>query len=214
MALLSFPSPATNGQLYPTAPLPGQNQYQYEGATQTWRLLGTATTVTPGCYGDSSNVATFCVDAQGRITTAANVPIASSAGGTVTDVTAGTGLTGGTITGSGTIALDTTYTDGRYVQASSLPLPINQGGTGQVTRSAALNALLPSQLGQGGNFLYTDGTNASWLNAALVLVSQAATPPLAWNSPGSQGQVASDLAYFYYHDGTNWNRVAWDPTPW
>ncbi len=168
----------------------------------------------PGCYGDGTNVAAICVDPQGRITSAVNVPIASSAGGTVTDVTAGTGLTGGTITASGTISLDTAYTDGRYVQQSSLPLPISQGGTGQITANAALNALLPSQGGQGGNFLITNGTNALWLNASLSLVTQAATPPLSSGDPGIQGQIATDSTYLYYYDGTNWNRVAWDTAPW
>jgi hypothetical protein len=39
-----------------------------------------------------------------------------SLGGTVTSVASGTGLTGGPITGSGTLSLNTTYTDGRYLQ--------------------------------------------------------------------------------------------------
>ena len=108
MALLSFPTSPTNGQLYPTTPLPGQNQYEWEAATQTWRLLGAATTVTSGCYGDGSNVPAFCVDAQGRITSVVNVPITS--GGTVTSVDASggtTGLTfsGGPITSSGVLTL-------------------------------------------------------------------------------------------------------------
>ena len=78
MALLSFPTSPTNGQLYPTSPISGQNQYEWDSANQTWRLLGTATAVIPGCYGDSTNVATFCVDAQGRITSAVNAPISAT----------------------------------------------------------------------------------------------------------------------------------------
>ena len=108
MALLSFPSSPSNGQLYPTTPLPGQNQYQWSTTEQVWRLLGSGTGVAAGTYGDSTNVGQFTVDATGKITFAQNVPIAAGAGGTVTDVTAGTGLTGGTITASGTIALDPT----------------------------------------------------------------------------------------------------------
>lgn len=79
---------------------------------------------------------------------------------------------------------------------------INQGGTGQTTRAAALNALLPSQTGatqyilltdgagtvswgaqpvaglpsqtsNGGKLLTTDGTNASWSNAVTVSGSNA-----------------------------------------
>lgn len=76
MALLNFPLNPANGELYPSTPLQGQSQYEWEALTQTWRLLGPATSVIPGCYGDGLTVPTFCVDPQGRITSAANVPIA------------------------------------------------------------------------------------------------------------------------------------------
>lgn len=42
------------------------------------------------------------------------------------------------------------------------PLPISEGGTGQTTAPLAINALLPSQTGQSGKFLTTDGSNVSW----------------------------------------------------
>jgi hypothetical protein len=41
---------------------------------------------------------------------------APSLGGTVTSIATGTGLTGGPVTGSGTLSLNTTFTDGRYLQ--------------------------------------------------------------------------------------------------
>ena len=41
-------------------------------------------------------------------------------------------------------------------------LPIANGGTGQTTANAALNALLPSQSGNNGKVLSTDGTNTTW----------------------------------------------------
>ena len=75
MALLNFPASPFNGELYPSIPLVGQNQYVWEAATSTWRLIGPATGVTVGCFGDSLNIPTFCVDAGGRVTTAANVPL-------------------------------------------------------------------------------------------------------------------------------------------
>ena len=39
---------------------------------------------------------------------------------------------------------------------------IANGGTGQTTANAAFNALAPSQSGQNGRYLQSDGTNASW----------------------------------------------------
>ena len=78
MALLSFPSSPVNGQLYPVAPIVGQNQYQWEALTNTWRLLGAATAVAPGTFGDVSNIPQFTVDITGKITFATNIPIDST----------------------------------------------------------------------------------------------------------------------------------------
>jgi len=41
-------------------------------------------------------------------------------------------------------------------------LPISNGGTGSTTATSAINALLPAQTGNGGKYLTTDGTSASW----------------------------------------------------
>ena len=41
-------------------------------------------------------------------------------------------------------------------------LAITSGGTGQATANAAFNALAPSQSGNSGKFLTTDGNNTSW----------------------------------------------------
>ena len=44
-------------------------------------------------------------------------------------------------------------------------LSIGQGGTGQITANAAVNALLPSQTSAVNRFLRTDGSNTSWASA-------------------------------------------------
>jgi len=41
-------------------------------------------------------------------------------------------------------------------------LPIANGGTGQTSANNAINALLPTQSGQSGKYLTTNGTNTSW----------------------------------------------------
>ena len=48
-------------------------------------------------------------------------------------------------------------------------LPIGNGGTGQTTANAALNALLPSQTSANGKYLKSDGTNSSWSSVSGVL---------------------------------------------
>lgn len=121
MAVLVFPSSPTNGQLYPPSPTSGQSQYQYESATQTWRLLGYATGVFPDVYGDATHIPQITVDYQGKLTAAVEIAIS-------------------------------------YPNLTSTP----------VTQS----------------------------------------------STGVAGDVAYDSSYFYWYDGTNWQRAAADPIPW
>ncbi len=77
------------------------------------------TAVTPATYGGGSNAAEVTIDAQGRVTAAANVAISQ---GTVTNIATGTGLDGGPITGTGTISLaNTTVAAGTYGSGSLVP---------------------------------------------------------------------------------------------
>lgn len=77
MAILTFPASPLNGEYYPVAPLPGQNQYQWEQATLTWRLIGAGSGVAAGIYGNADNIPQITVDATGRITLATDIPIGS-----------------------------------------------------------------------------------------------------------------------------------------
>jgi len=68
-------------------------------------------------------------------------------------------------------------------------IPIGNGGTGAATANAALNALLPSQTGNSGEFLTTDGTNASW--AAPSLGSSFVGKTIAVYKTGNQSVTSS-----------------------
>ena len=48
-------------------------------------------------------------------------------------------------------------------------LPVANGGTGSSTQAGAANAVLPTQTGNSGKYLTTDGSNASWGSVAAGL---------------------------------------------
>ncbi|MEO6949465.1 MAG: hypothetical protein ABI123_07545 [Ginsengibacter sp.] len=52
-------------------------------------------------------------------------------------------------------------------------LPVLNGGTGQSTASNAINALVPSQSGNAGKYLSTDGASVSWENSSSGVSSFA-----------------------------------------
>jgi hypothetical protein len=98
----------------------------------------------------------------------AGLPFTSAAGGVSSVQVSGgtTGLTtsGGPIVSSGTITLGGT-------------LAVGSGGTGATTNAGALTNLLPSQTGNAGYFLKTDGTNVSWAQggSGLTIVTDTTT---------------------------------------
>ena len=63
-------------------------------------------------------------------------------------------------------------------------LPIVNGGTGQTTANAGLNALLPAQASQANKYLQTDGTNASWDAISLSTADITGILPVANGGTG------------------------------
>jgi len=90
-------------------------------------------TVAQNNVGNATNIPVISVDAKGRVTSLGSVTISSEAGGTVTSITAGDGLSGGTIIESGTIALaDITTAQINIGSTSQIPV-LSINAKGQVT---------------------------------------------------------------------------------
>ena len=113
--------------------------------------------------------------------------------GTVTSVAATVptflSVSGSPITSSGTLA----------ISLSGVALPIANGGTGQNTAAAAINALVPSQAGNTGKVLKTDGSVVSWTSAASGTVTSVdATVPsflsVSGNPITSSGTLVIDYS--------------------
>ena len=119
---------------------------------------------------------------------------ATAASGTVTSVAMTVpsflSVTGSPITSSGTLA----------VSLSGTALPIGNGGTGQTTANAALNALLPSQSGNGNKYLQTNGTDTSW--DAVSLSTSDITGTLGTGNGGT-GLTAFTLNGVVYATSTS-----------
>jgi hypothetical protein len=129
---------------------------------------GTGTSITSGiAYTVATLSSTTLGQWQAFFSSLSAIP---TVGQTITATATGTLAGGATVTATVLIANGSkvmVWSDGTSfydIKANNITgtLAIANGGTGQITANAALNALLPSQTSNANKYLQTDGTNASW----------------------------------------------------
>ena len=136
------------------------------------------TGVSAGTYGDAAHFPVIEINTEGQVIAVTTEPV-SGGSGTVTSITAGTGLAGGTITGSGTIEIAATgVSAGTYGDATHVPeLTIN--AEGQVTSvtlipistgASALSGLSDVNVAEGSAI---DGDVLTWNNATSKWIAGA-----------------------------------------
>ena len=161
-------------------------------------LTNTAVAGDAGQFGNGTNVAQFTVDAQGRITQAANIPITATG---LNQVNAGNGITVSAIA-----------SNEQTISARTGTGLVNNGGAGsnEITLQAATDAAIGgiTEPGAAGDFIRrrTAGGAFSWEAAAAggASVTISETPPAAptegdlwWNEDDGR------LYVFYTDDDTS-----------
>jgi hypothetical protein len=145
-------------------------------ASTGWSLLGNAGTNPAANYIGTSDGQDFVI----RTNATERLRITSAG---AYDTTLGTGIIHSDV--SGILTSSAVDLSGADVTGT---LGIANGGTGQVTANAALNALLPSQGGNAGKVLSTNGTDTSWAAALTNTLTSAHI------FVGNAGNVATDVA--------------------
>lgn len=128
----------------------------------------TDTGVTAGTYGTASSVPTYAVNAQGRLTSSVNTPIAIDAAqittGTINTARISGSYTG--ITGVGTLTAGTW---------NATPVAVAYGGTGATTAAGArtnlgLGTIATQNTGASGTFISADSKTITVVNGIITSI--------------------------------------------
>jgi hypothetical protein len=169
------------------------------------------TTVTVGSYGSSNTVATFTVDAQGRLTLANNVSIAIASGAVsglatsaTTDTTNASNITSGTLLNTRTSAASANGASTIVARDTAGSFSANIVTATSFSGSGAnLTALSANNITTGTLVVANGGTGLTTLTANSVILGNGTSSP-TFVAPSSNGNVLTS-------NGTTW--VSSTPTP-
>lgn len=161
--------------------------------------------VSAGAYGSSTLIPIVTVDAYGRVTSVTTTGISGAAGGTVTSVAAGTGLTAtpSPIIGAGTLNLaDTAVTPASYGSSTQIPIiTIDQQGritsassTG-VSGAAGGTVSLITNTGAGLTLTNAAGPTTNIDVDATVVAKLTATQTLTNKTMSGASNTFSNIPY-------------------
>ncbi|WP_146010855.1 hypothetical protein [Siphonobacter sp. BAB-5405] len=153
---LVIPNPATGLIVYQTNGTAGFYYNAGTPATPSWiKLSSGVVAVADGGTGATTASGARTNLGLGTLATLNSVSSNEITNGTIVnaDISNAAGIDGSKIAGN---------IEGKAVNVTGV-VPLDHGGTGQTTQSAALNALLPTQSSNSGKVLQTDGSNATWV---------------------------------------------------
>lgn len=165
----------------------GAAAFQFSTTESQWQVVSERNKLVPLTSGGTGAVTAAAARTNlglGTIATQAASGVAITGGSItgITDLAVADGGTGASTAGDartnlglGTIATQAAssvaITGGSITGITDLA--VADGGTGASTANAALNNLLPTQTGNNGKLLSTDGTDASWVAALSSTLSSA-----------------------------------------
>lgn len=163
-----------------------------------WTQFGGPTTYSTGA---GINITNNTISNTGvtQLTAGSNISVSAGTGditvafnGTLPVANGGTGGTSAETARSNLSAASSgANSDITSLSGLTTALSIAQGGTGQTTGNAALNALLPSQTTNSGEYLTTNGTDTSWSSISVPYTLYVAT---SGNDSIADGSITKPFA--------------------